>query len=84
MAENSLITKADLERMPADAKKKWLQAMLQEKKSALFAHKQQLDKYEQEIEDIREGKINKVKYSMIMINEQIKQISQELNVVDLT
>lgn len=84
MAENSLITKSDLERMPADARKKWLKALLQEKKSATFALKQQLDKLEQDIEDIREGKMNKIKYSLIMNIDQIKQIEQELNEVDLT
>ena len=87
MAETSLITKNDLERMPRDARKKWLQALLQEKKSATFGLKQQLDKLEQDILDIRDGKINKVKYSMIMTLKQIDEIEavlKEVDVVDLT
>jgi hypothetical protein len=84
MSEGSLITMKDLESVPPDAKKKWLQALLQEKKSALFKLKQQLDACEQEIEDIREGRINKVKYSIIVTMEQVKKIQEELNIVDLT
>lgn len=87
MSETSLITKSDLERMPRDAKKKWLQALLQEKKSATFALKQQLDKLEQDVVDIYEGKMNKIKYSMIMTLKQIAEIEaalKEVDVVDLT
>jgi len=87
MAETSLITKNDLERMPRDAQKKWLQALLQEKKSTTFALKQQLDKFEQDIIDIRDGKMNKVKYSMIMTLKQIEEIEaglRSLDEVDLT
>ena len=87
MAETSLITRNDLERMPKDAQKKWLQALLQEKKSATFGLKQQLDKFEQDIIDIRDGKMNKVKFSMIMTLKQIEEIEaalKGLDVVDLT
>jgi len=87
MAETSLITKNDLERMPTDARKKWLQAMLQEKKSANFSLKQQLDKLEQDVVDIYEGKMNKIKYSMIMTLKQISEIEvalKEAEIVDLT
>jgi len=84
MADTSLVNIGDLKEAPPDAIKKWLQAQLQEKKSQMFALKQQLDKCEQEIEDIREGKIQKIKYSMIMVGEQVKKISSELNIVDLT
>lgn len=87
MSETSLITKADLERMPRDARKKWLQALLQEKKSANFGLKQQLDKLDQDIVDIYEGKMNKIKFSMIMTLKQIEEIQvalKETDVVDLT
>ena len=66
---------------PPDAMKKWLECQLQEGKSVMFKLKQQLDLCEQEIEDIRAGKMNKIKYSMIMASERVKQISAELNVV---
>lgn len=75
---------ADLKEAPFDAKKKWLESQLQEKKSSMFALKQQLDHCEQEIDDIRNGKIKKIQYSMIMIQEEIKKISAQLNTVDLT
>ena len=86
MGDTQLVSVKDLQqqKVPPDAIKKWLEAQLQEKKSSLFALKQQLDKCEQEIEDIREGKIKKIKYSMIMNTEQVKKISSELNVVDLS
>ena len=63
------------------AQKKWLEAKLQEKKSSLFNLKQQLDKCEQDIEDIKEGKMKKIQYSMICNAEDIKEIMSELHTV---
>ena len=80
-----LVVKADnFDGLPAMAKKKWLQAQLQEKKSSLFALKQSLERCEQEIEDIKESKMKKIQFSMLVITEEVKDMTQELNTVDLT
>jgi len=83
MGDRSLVRIEDLQDAPADAVKKWLESQIQEKKSALFALKQQFDKCEQEIDDIRNGKIKKIQYSMIMLTEQLKRLTAELNTVIL-
>ncbi len=83
MADLSLIRMSDLDDAPVDAKKKWLECQIQEAKSVLFKLKQQLDLCEQEIDDIRNGKMKKIQYSMIMTTEKIKSLSQELNTVSI-
>jgi hypothetical protein len=79
-----IVIPENLHELPAIAKRKWLEAQLQEKKSSAFALKQQLDMCEQEIEDIREGKMKKIQFSMLAIDAEIKKFKDELNVVDLT
>ena len=74
----------NLDELPALARKKWLESQLQEKKSSGFRLKQQLDMCEQEIEDIKEGKMKKIQYSMLVLDDEIRRIKDELNVVDLT
>jgi len=66
---------------PADAKKKWVEAHIAELKSRMFGVKQALDKCEQEIEDIRNGKMKKLQYEMIMLGELLKKYNEELNIV---
>jgi len=75
------LVRYDPDRTPIDARKKWLEYQIQEKKSAMFALKQQIDKCEQEIDDIRNGKMKKIQYSMIMLTEDVKELSEELNTV---
>lgn len=78
-----LTVKPQFDDLPELAKRKWLEAQVQEKKSGLFALKQQLDKCEQEIADIQEGKMKKIQYSMIVLTEEMKKFQQELNTVNL-
>ena len=82
MAESSSINEAEVLKMAPPMRKKWLQSEIQIKKSTLFGHNQQIEKYKQEIEDIREGKINKVKYSMLATLDQLQQYEKLLEVVD--
>ena len=81
MADLSIIRREDMIDLPLTAQKKWLESQLQEKKSGMFALKQQLDKCEQEIEDIKEGKIKKIQYSMIVLAEEVRKITETLNEV---
>lgn len=66
---------------PPDARKKWVEAHIAELKSRMFGVKQALDKCDQEIEDIRNGKMKKLQYEMIMLGELLKRQNEELNVV---
>ena len=81
MADQSLIRIQDLQDAPQDAQKKWMECQIQECKSTMFALKQQLDRCEQEIDDIRNGKMKKIQYSMIMATEKLKSLTAELNTV---
>ena len=78
MSETSMISLRDLKDAPSAAQKKWLEGQIQEKKSSLFALKQQLEKYEQQIEDIREGKIKQVEYAVLMKIEELKNYVADL------
>lgn len=78
MSETSLISLKDLRGAPMAAQKKWLAGQIQEKKSSLFALKQQLEKYEQQIEDIREGKVKQVEYAVLMKIEELKNYVADL------
>jgi hypothetical protein len=71
----------NMEKLPQLARQKWLEAQIQEKKSSLFNLKQALDKCEQEIADIQEGKMKKIQFSMLCITEDLKEFQQELNTV---
>ena len=71
----------NLNELPQLAKQKWLEAQIQEKKSSLFNLKQQLDKCEQEMLDIREGKMKKIQFSMIAVGEELNKFQSELNEV---
>lgn len=82
MADLDIARRYDVE-PPPDAQKKWLEVQLQEKKSRLFQLKQQLDMCEQKIEDIRNGEMKKIQFSMIMVTEEVKKLSSELNTVIL-
>ena len=66
---------------PPDAKKKWVEAHIAELKSRMFGVKQTLDKCEQEIDDIRNGKMKKFQYELIMLGELLKKYNEDLNVV---
>ena len=66
---------------PAHARKKWMEAQIQEKKSRLFSTRQMIDHCEQQIEDIRNGKIKALQHSMIMLEEQIKHMDGQLNAI---
>jgi hypothetical protein len=71
----------NLDELPQLARQKWLEAQIQEKKSSLFNLKQQLDKCEQEMIDIREGKMKKIQFSMIAVGEELQKMQSELNEV---
>lgn len=71
----------NLESLPQLARQKWLEAQIQEKKSSLFRLKQALDMCEQEMLDIREGKMKKIQFSMIEVGEGIRQYQEQLNSV---
>lgn len=79
-----IVRPGNFEELPELARKKWLESQIQEKKSMMFRQKQQLDACEQEIEDIREGKMKKIQYSMLCLGEDIKKFQQELNQVVIT
>ena len=81
---DALVKRNDFDLLPALARKKWLQSQLQEKKSSMFNLKQALDKCEQEIEDIKEGKMKKIQFSMLVLADEVRDMTAELNVVDLT
>jgi hypothetical protein len=66
---------------PLDARKKWVEAQMQEIKSRMFAAKQELDKCDQEIDDIRNGKMKRLQYNLIMLAETLKKYNEELNEV---
>lgn len=66
---------------PSDARKKWLEAQVAEIKSRMFSTKQAIDKCEQDIEDIRNSKIKKLQYEMIMLGEVLKKYLCDLNEV---
>ena len=80
MADLPVIKRYDVDE-PLDARKKWLEAQIQEKKSRMFATKQEMDKCEQQIDDIRNGKMRMLQYSMIMLTEEVKKLSAEVNQV---
>ena len=81
---DAIVRRDDFESLPSIARKKWTESQLQEKKSSMFALKQSLDRCEQEIEDIKEGKMKKIQFSMLVLSDEIKNMTAELNVVDLT
>ena len=81
---DALVKRNDFDSLPALTRKKWLQSQLQEKKSSMFALKQALDRCEQEIEDIKEGKMKKIQFSMLVLADEVMGMTAELNVVDLT
>lgn len=80
MADTDIMIAPDT---PPDAQKKWLECQIQEGKSVMFKLKQQLDLCDQEIDDIRNGKMKKIQYSMIMAAEKVKNLTAQLNTVSL-
>lgn len=78
MSETSLISLKDIQDAPLAAKKKWLEGRIQEQKTSLFALKQQLEKYENDIVNIREGKIKQTEYAVLMKIEDLKNFVADL------
>lgn len=78
MSETSLVSLKDIQDAPLAAKRKWLEAQIQEKKTALFNLKQQLERYENDIVNIREGKMKNTEYAVLMKIEELKHFTADL------
>ena len=77
--ERQLTCVKDIQSASPIAQIKWLQGKVQELKTQLFGQKQQYEKYQQQIVDIKEGKMNNVKFSMLQKLEEIDAHQKDLD-----